>query len=84
MNEADSIHLQFEFTLLIFFFDRFFYPLPSIWVKFNIIQVIIYTAHEEEKACFVCAISFKLVSGAWLFLLFFFLNFKEGQIQTMN
>lgn len=68
-----------------FFFLSFFFFLPSIWVKFNIIQVIIYTAREEEKACFVCIISFKLVSGAWLFLFFFFFfNFKEGQIQTLN
>lgn len=59
MNEASSIHLRFEFTVVIF---AVFFPFPGIWVKFNIIQVIIYTVHEEEKACFVCVISFKLVS----------------------
>ena len=60
MNEAGSIHLQFEFTVVIF---AGFFSFPSIWVKFNVIQVIIYTVHGEEKACFVCIISFKLVSG---------------------
>lgn len=37
------------------------------------IQVIIYTVCEEEKAFFVCFISFKLVSGLE-FLFFFFLR----------
>ena len=62
MNEAGSIHLQFEFTVVIFA-GFSFSSFPSIWVKFNVIQVIIYTVHGEEKACFVCVISFKLVSG---------------------
>lgn len=65
MNEAGSIHLQFEFTVVIFavcVFLLLFFSFPSIWVKFNMIQVIIYTVHEEEKACFVCIIFFKLVS----------------------
>lgn len=48
MNETGSIHLQFEFTVVIF--AVFFFPFPSIWVKFNMIQVIIYTVHEEEKS----------------------------------
>lgn len=61
MNEPGSIHLQFEFTVVIF--AGFFFSFLSIWVKFNVIQVIIYTVHGEEKACFVCIISFKLVSG---------------------
>lgn len=70
MNETGSIHLQFEFTVVIFAVLLFFPSFPSIWVKFNMIQVIIYTADEEENACFVWIISFKLVSGLSFFFFF--------------
>lgn len=42
------------------------------------IQVIIYTVHEEEKACFVCIISFKLLTGLQ-FLGGFFVLFLRRQ-----
>jgi hypothetical protein len=88
MNEAGSIHLQFEFTLLIylFFLGGVFFFLPQHMGEIQHYSSNYIHSSGGGKSLLCLLFSFKLVRWHLVlpFFFFFFLILKKGRIQRMN